>query len=559
MKKVKLWLLVLVLALSLTACGKGCKDTDEKTAAEENISENSENKDTKTQTAEEEQTPAETEEITEDSADDETEADTAANDAEEDAAAADTSSPDEAETSFLSERSIDGVPVELVEIDSAEAFAAFCNRVNAETEKDNQFVIDGRLTADIDLAEVCADGTFTPISNFNGFFNGETHTVSGLTVSGEGSAGLFGKVSADGAVRSVLLSDSRIEQTDPNGYAGGIAARCYGIIESCEVSDSVEIISEASAGGITGLGANIRYCTNYANVCGSNTGGIAGNGANDAEFYHCMNYGTIQGTACIGGIVGYGGTVMNSWNYGTVTNLAYDKKELSGDAGAGGICGDTVNEILNCINEGEVSAGYMSAGGICGSLRGTLQYCINRGNIVSEKAAGGIAGWMDTDTGIMNCVTSGSVSSSGRSNYDGTAGSLVGGIYNGKLENSAGLGQVYYTGDAEDDAFEGVIAGWYAHAEIRNVYSVCVPEGAVTLCTVTSTINFQGEYPDTIFVPESDLYEYGLESAVQLSESAFTDGTLLEKLNNTASDNADYASWDADQNGYPVPEIELEE
>lgn len=123
MKKVKLWVFMLVLALSLTACGKGCKDADKKTSAEENASEDSANIETKTQAAEEEQIQAETEEDTEQSAKDETEAETAADDAEEGIPAAEASSPD-GETSFLSERSIDGVPVELVEIDSAEAFAA---------------------------------------------------------------------------------------------------------------------------------------------------------------------------------------------------------------------------------------------------------------------------------------------------------------------------------------------------------------------------------------------------------------------------------------------------
>ena len=129
------------------------------------------------------------------------------------------------------------------------------------TDADNCIITAGKLKADTDLSGVCADGdgTFAQIRRYNGYFNGEGHTISGLNITDGSSAGLFGTVTE----------------------SGSIAARCFGTIQDSEGPDSVENVGKGNDCGITGIGKIIEYCTNYANATGGNTGGITGDAATD--------------------------------------------------------------------------------------------------------------------------------------------------------------------------------------------------------------------------------------------------------------------------------------
>ena len=105
---------------------------------------------------------------------------------------------------------------------------------------------------------------------------------------------------------------------------------------------------------------------------------------------------------------------------------------------AGGIAGQNVGTISNCVNEGAVTNAAGDTGGIAGvngtntpnspSYPGTLSNCVNRGNVTVTQAGGGIVG-VNSSVGTMsNCVNDGDVYGSGLAeNVGGIAGKNNGG------------------------------------------------------------------------------------------------------------------------------------
>ena len=146
-----------------------------------------------------------------------------------------------------------------------------------------------RQTADIDLT---SGGNFTPIGystgpwSFEGTYDGGSHTISGLTVSGDYmNAGLFACVSY-GTVKDVILVSPTVTSTDniSNSIAvGALAGYCaYATIENCH---AVNPTVSATGSGEKVLGALIGdlnsgpsatncyfYGGNQSNAQGSGSG-----------------------------------------------------------------------------------------------------------------------------------------------------------------------------------------------------------------------------------------------------------------------------------------------
>lgn len=113
--------------------------------------------------------------------------------------------------------------------------------------------IDIRLEADVDMSahEWVPIGTF--ISPFNGVFDGGGHTISGLHVTGQESAGLFGYVQL-GEIRNVMLaSDCQISGNTAGSIVGSIDE---GVIENCY---SEATVSGHTVGGLAGIGDEARF------------------------------------------------------------------------------------------------------------------------------------------------------------------------------------------------------------------------------------------------------------------------------------------------------------
>ena len=168
---------------------------------------------------------------------------------------------------------------------------------------------------------------------FDGIFDGQGHTISGINISGTGRQALFGTVGA-GTVKNLTLDNSTIVNTN-NSLAAGIAANISngGTIENCHVTKSVSITGEGHVGGIVAStyinNISILGCTSAASVKTNSSnysvGGIIGmcgyEGASsnsaDVTIENCLYYGTsVSGSGTpTGAIVGQ--SISNP--YSTIT------------------------------------------------------------------------------------------------------------------------------------------------------------------------------------------------------------------------------------------------
>ena len=222
------------------------------------------------------------------------------------------------------------------EIGTAAQLKAFAELVNSGT--DNK--ICGVLTADIDVSTLGED-YWTPIGRnfssdgayhvvpFEGKFNGQGHTVSGLVLRRSSDSGLFGY--AEGAtIRNVTVSGAQLKVTASTEMLAnqlGIAAICGTaaggtLIENChsvltEILYKVENDSKQKpisyVGGIVGSlsKSTVKDCTvnGYVRADGQYVGGIAGN-SRMSLISGCQmlnwdgGHSSVVGTDFVGGIVG---------------------------------------------------------------------------------------------------------------------------------------------------------------------------------------------------------------------------------------------------------------
>lgn len=175
------------------------------------------------------------------------------------------------------------------------------------------------LTADINLK----DYFWTPVAGFNGTFDGQGHTISGVMInSTAGSQGLFGTIGTAATVKNLVIANSSITGGNNTGAVVGMAdadSEKASTIENCHVLGDVIIAGTGgNHGGIAGYG-NVIACTSAAIISATDTpaGGIVGSG--DAN--NCLYYGTILPADA---------STIGTLNYGYVTNYqTYDATTTS--------------------------------------------------------------------------------------------------------------------------------------------------------------------------------------------------------------------------------------
>ncbi len=231
---------------------------------------------------------------------------------------------------------------------------------------------------------------FAPIASFGGVFDGNGHTISGLSITdGVSPAGLFGAVAATGVVRDLTV-EGVVSPSGDGDAVGGIAGVNRGTILGCAFVGTVE--GEKRVGGVAGENAAtgvIRRCSVNGGVFGKNmTGGVAG-----------VNHGTVS--LC---------TNRAYVNTNTIDpTLSFDRLDLNlatGIAGlaspdiynvtvdSGGIAGFSDGTLVGCRNQGSVGyqhIGY-NVGGVAGRSSGHIATCTNEGAVYGRREVGGIAG-----------------------------------------------------------------------------------------------------------------------------------------------------------------------
>lgn len=193
-------------------------------------------------------------------------------------------------------------PTGAIEIGSAQALIEAAKKIANNT--DGYATKSFKLTADIALKD-----DFTPISGFKGTFDGQFHTISGLTVdASSANIGLFDKL--EGAtVKNLIIADADIANSTPDCSAGILAGSAKNSTISC-----VTVSGKLTAGGnkavVGGLVGTLE-ATTVANVkavvtvsgAGATVGGVVGTMLDKAMVVNAYSDASLTATATVKGAV----------------------------------------------------------------------------------------------------------------------------------------------------------------------------------------------------------------------------------------------------------------
>jgi hypothetical protein len=300
-----------------------------------------------------------------------------------------------------------------------------------------------KLTENIDMTSL----SWLPLGDtaaaaFTGTFDGNSKTISNLTVNGTSYVGMFGYISG-ATIRDLSLEDCDIRST--GGYAAGLAANSTAgsTITGCQVSGTVS--------GTSPLGGIVAYATDSITVrdC-SVEGAIAGvvvtsGGQGQLAGIIGRAQGGTRATVTVedcsvsadittegsyaAGIVGY--VMASSINTMTIkdcaVNLGADDSITATYEVAGIVCNAPSSlTVENCsVIGGTLRATATTAtariGGIVGdvpnSTKVQLTDCYVRTDIEAANSyAGGLVGWIQnnaTSVSVTGCAFSGSITGSG--------------------------------------------------------------------------------------------------------------------------------------------------
>ena len=265
-----------------------------------------------------------------------------------------------------------------VSISTVEEFIAFARDCTLDSYSQGKTF---RLTADIDLT----GQEFSSVPLFCGTFEGNGHTISGLSLTGDGSRqGLFRSVAEGAQIKNLIVSGT----VTPGGsgcIVGGIVGSNSGTLLNCRFTGTVSGVEQVGgiAGENTATGV-ITSCTFSGSLTGEHqAGGVAG--SNQGVLLDCRNEGEI-----------------NTVPVSATSNTSFDISSLSEEdfvsvIHIGGIAGFSSGVIQSCENRGNVGYEHLgyNVGGIAGSSSGYLFACTNNGTVLGRRDVGGITGQLE--------------------------------------------------------------------------------------------------------------------------------------------------------------------
>ena len=272
-----------------------------------------------------------------------------------------------------------------VYIDSEEDLISLAERASLDTWSENKTII---LNQDLDLTDIEFEG----IPIFKGTFDGQDHTIKGLSMENDRSPqGLFRYVEKEGEIKNLNV-EGKIKAEDSKGKVGGIVGSNKGTIKNSQFNGKVE--GKQTVGGIVGI---------------NEESGIISN---------ALMEGTVYGEHQVGGIAGENqGSILLSENQAKINTIVKDNsfsiKELEERdqkrtssfspvniveiIDVGGIAGLSDGIIQSSSNYGSIGyeqVGY-NIGGIAGRQSGYVNDAINHGTIKGRKDIGGVVGQIE--------------------------------------------------------------------------------------------------------------------------------------------------------------------
>ena len=222
-----------------------------------------------------------------------------------------------------------------------------------------------QLSGDITLSD-----KWTPISkNFQGNFDGNNHSISGLNVTEtDKEVGFFKVVGSSNTVSNLTLIAPKVSST--SSLVGALAGEMNATtVTNCHVTGAMDISGTTNVGGLFGHvtnGATITNCTvvgsENAKVAGTDSdarpvGGLIGNNDGEATLTNCSVSGvTVVGNRKIGGLIGQAAKI-------TATGISVSEVELQSKADIeygenltmGGLVGVFASTYANSSISGTVS------------------------------------------------------------------------------------------------------------------------------------------------------------------------------------------------------------
>lgn len=249
-------------------------------------------------------------------------------------------------------------------INNAAELAGLASLVNGGTDFTGKTVTLGGNIILNDKSNWTAIGDATHA--FNGTFDGAGYEISGLYINDAtgGYKGLFGN--STGTVKNFNISGT-IGTSEAYIKAG---------------SDNIGGAVGYNGGTVTNVISNVSVYVDTSAIYA--VGGVVGQNGDDAVIKQCGNVANVEGTKCVGGVVGRSyGTIEECYNTGNITGNGGGKDGIGGIVGIAGDKSATYdNYVYRCYNTGTISNnGGRWHGGIAGMAdnAATVKYCYDTG------------------------------------------------------------------------------------------------------------------------------------------------------------------------------------
>lgn len=223
-----------------------------------------------------------------------------------------------------------------------------------------------KLTADIDLNSE----PWTPMTTFNGTFDGNSKTISNLVVNGEGKSnqGFFGQTN-NGEIKNLTINNAKVTGRLSVGVVAGTPFTSK--YTDIKVTGHVEVNGMAYVGGVGGKNAYANWTNITVDV--------------DADSYVAANS-VENGTAYrtyVGGVIGFNGEGGH-----TFKNISSNIKVIGSTQDIGGIFGilhyNNNAEDITFTGSVEAPADATEVGAIAGVWHNQKGTDVEINNIVSE-------------------------------------------------------------------------------------------------------------------------------------------------------------------------------
>ncbi|MBI1205279.1 MAG: hypothetical protein GC182_22475, partial [Rhodopseudomonas sp.] len=254
--------------------------------------------------------------------------------------------------------------------------------------------IDASATAGSDASGMWTTVGFSPVGNengtFKGTFDGQGHTITGLTINRPSTTyvALFGQTE-NATVKNVgLVGGSVIGQDE----VGGLVGFAHGATTISNAYNTGTVQAGSYAGGLVGIieqtgSISNSYATGSVTASGGTVGGLVGDNAGTiTESYATGNVVSTSGTM-IGGLVGL--------NSGPLTQV-YATGSVSGYDTVGGLVGqNSSGSISYAYARGSVTGTNLNVGGLIGTnilSSGTITQTYATGFVSGAGSVGGLIG-----------------------------------------------------------------------------------------------------------------------------------------------------------------------